>query len=198
MNETGSRSRRDWLKKGALALGGAASGVWLGGCAGLLGPLTVQVAQARLMEALGARFPFRERYLELFDVTAALPRLSLLPESNRLATDLDLSVAERLTQRSFRGGLGLSHGLRFEPQDTSVRLTGLRVERLAIEGLTGRLQEQMVRVANTLAGQLFQDLPVYRFSAAQLRGPQGLRLVPGDIRVTPAGLAIALNPARSG
>jgi hypothetical protein len=68
----------------------------LAGCAALFGPRTVDVSQAQLEELLARRFPLSRRVLEIFDVTVSAPRLRLLPEANRIATDFDLSSSDRL------------------------------------------------------------------------------------------------------
>lgn len=187
---TVEEGRRAWMKWVALA-GGASL---LGGCAGGVWPRTVSLSEDDLMRMLAGRFPFRERYLQTLEVTVGGPKLRFLPQSNRIATEMRLMAAERLLNRSWEGRIGLSHGLRYEPSDLSVRLTQLQVDRLDVSGAPSALESQLTRVANLLAEQMLQDYPVHRFRPEDLRGLKGLRYVPAGIRVTSSGVAINLEP----
>ena len=194
--EKTDEGRRAWMKA-AIAVGGA-GGLLLGGCASVIGPRTVTLSEDRLMEVLGRRFPFRNRYLQTVDVLVATPRLHFLPESNRIATELQLTASERLLNRSWRGVMGLSNGLRFEPSDTRVRLTELRVDRLDISDGGDLMERQLARVAIPLAEQMLHDVPIHRFRSEELRGAvRGLQYWPGGIQVTRSGVEITLNPSRS-
>lgn len=190
MHENTGEGRRAWMRTMAL-LGGASL---LGGCAGGIRPRTVSLSEDHLLRMLAGRFPFRERYLQTLDVTVGMPKLRFLPQSNRLATEMRLTAAERLLNRSWEGSIGLSHGLRYEPSDLSVRLTQLRVDRLDVSGAPSALESQLARVANLMAEQMLQDYPVHRFRPEDLRGLQGLRYVPAGMRVTHSGVSISLEP----
>ena len=62
----------------------------LAGCAGLSGPRNVTLSQADLQSLVERQFPLQRRLLEVIDVNVARPSLRLLPERNRIGTDLDL------------------------------------------------------------------------------------------------------------
>lgn len=192
MQHDTDQDRRSWMRT-ALALGG---GALLAGCAGMIRPRTVSLSEAYLMEVLRGRFPFRNRYLQTLDVAVGLPRLRFLPESNRIATEMRLDASERLLNRAWQGMIGISHGLRYEPQDRSVRLTELRVDRLDVSGAPSLLESRLAQIAMPLAEQMLRDYPVYRFKPEDLRGLQGLRYVPAGIRVASSGLVINLEPDR--
>jgi hypothetical protein len=129
----------------------AAGATLFAGCAGLFGPRTVEVSRVQLEELLGRRFPLTRRVLEIFDVTVSAPRLRLLPEANRGATDFDLGSTDRLLRAQHRGALALSFGLRFEASDNTLRATQLKVERLQIDGAPAPLQRQLERLGTLLA-----------------------------------------------
>lgn len=192
MQHDTDQDRRSWMRT-ALALGG---GALLAGCAGMIRPRTVSLSEAYLMEVLRGRFPFRNRYLQTLDVAVGLPRLRFLPESNRIATEMRLDASERLLNRAWQGMIGISHGLRYEPQDRSVRLTELRVDRLDVSGAPSLLESRLAQIAMPLAEQMLRDYPVYRFKPEDLRGLQGLRYLPAGIRVASSGLVINLEPDR--
>ena len=78
-----SVSRRRWLIAALVPLA-------LAGCSALqTGPRHLDISEAQLLSRIAARFPVKQRYLGLFEVTLERPRLRLLPEENRLGTEVD-------------------------------------------------------------------------------------------------------------
>lgn len=176
--------------------GTAAAALLLAGCASVLGPRTIVVSEAQLLEAIARKFPFGIRLLDSVQFAAVSPRLRLLPEENRIATELDLNALEGLGGRPLKGTVGLSYGLRFEPADASIRLAQVRLDRLdfGTGTMASLLQGQGGRLAAALGERLLDGLPVYTLKPEDAERIRGHGYVPGDIRVTPAGLAITLQP----
>lgn len=173
--------------------------VWaLAGCAALLGPRTIEVPEARLQQAVARQFPLRSRFLDLLDIEVATPRVSLRPESNRLGTEVDLSIGERLLKTPYRGTLAFSYGLRYEPGDHTVRLTDLHVERAELREAAGpggaAVQRQLDRAGGAVIEKLLGEPVVYTLSEKDLDAVQRQGYRPGDIRVRPGGLTITLLP----
>ncbi len=167
---------------------------WLGGCAALFGPRTVDVSQAQLEELLSRRFPLTRRVLEVFDVTVSAPRLRMLPEANRIATDFELSSTDRLLRSQHRGALALSFGLRFEPTDNTLRVTQVKVERLQIDGAPALLQRQFERLGTLLAEQGLDDQVIHTLRPKDVEAVEGRGYRPSELRVTPHGLRVTLLP----
>ncbi len=94
-----------------------------------------------------------QRVLEIFDVTVSAPRLRLLPESNRVATDFDVGSSNRLLRSEQRGELSVSFGLRFEAADNTLRATQVLVERVQIDSAPATLQRQLERLGTLVAEQ---------------------------------------------
>lgn len=181
------RSRRVVLLL-ALCLAG------LSGCVSLLGPRTIEVPEAQLQQLLARQFPFNNRFLELLDVTVTAPRVTLLPDTNRIGTELEVSASDRVFKNPLKGSIALNYGLRFEPSDNTVRLANVRVERFRIDGAGGSLQDQVNRLGALLAEQLLKDMVIHTFKPEDMRSAQGRGYEPGDIKVTPRGLSFTLNP----
>ena len=139
------------------------------GCTSWLLPQAIDVPEARLQEALGRRFPIVRRLAEGIEVTVAMPRLTLLPELGRIAIELTMSGGEGLLKQPLAGVAVASCGLAFDAASQSVRPVEVRIERLHFDGLPSALERGVERLA--AAG-----------------------VVPGPIRVTPAGISIALVP----
>ena len=181
--------RRGWMA-GALI----AAAVWLAGCAALVGPRDVEVSQAQLQQAIERRFPIERRYLELLDVTVAAPRVSLRPETNRLATEFEVLVSDRVFHGQHRGTIGLNYGLRFEPGDNSVRLTNVRIDRFEIDAAPALLRQQLDRLGTHLAEQTLNERAVYTLRPKDVEAVQSRGYRPSEIRVTSSGLVITLLP----
>ncbi|MBP6494217.1 MAG: hypothetical protein KA287_08275, partial [Rhodoferax sp.] len=82
--------------------------VALAGCAALSpGPRSYTISQAQLLELIAKRFPFNERVAELLDLQALAPRIKLLPDTNRIATEMELNLSERLLRSAFQGSLSM-------------------------------------------------------------------------------------------
>jgi hypothetical protein len=177
----------------------AALGSWLLACTGApllssLAPGSVTVSSERLQEAISQRFPIKQRLAEVLELEVLPPRLSLLPDSNRLATEIDLNVADRLIGGRYRGSMALDFGLRFEPSDNTIRMTGARVNRVSLAGVPEPYQTAIARNAPRLAERLFDNRVLHQFSDKDLRLVNGIGLEPGEITVTPQGLRVSLVP----
>ena len=182
--------RRGWMVGAAVM----AAAVVMAGCAALMGPRDVEVSQAQLQQAVERRFPIERRYLELLDVTVAAPRVLLRPETNRLATEFEVLVSDRVFHGQHRGAIALNYGLRFEPSDNSVRLTNVRIDRFEIDGAPALLRQQLDRLGVQLAEQTLNERPVYTLRPKDVEAVQGRGYRPGDIRVTSTGVVVTLLP----
>jgi hypothetical protein len=177
----------------------AALGSWLMACTtapllSSLAPGSVTVPSERLQEAIAQRFPIKQRLAEVLELEVLPPRLSLLPDSNRLATEIDLNVADRLIGGRYRGSIALDFGLRFEPTDNTLRMTGARVNRVSLAGVPEPYQTAIARNAPRLVERLFDNRVMHQFSDKDLRLVNGVGLEPGEITVTPQGLRVSLVP----
>ena len=159
-----------------------------------LAPHSITVSPAQLQQALGQRFPLRQRLAEVLELEVLAPRLSLLPASNRLATDTDVNLGDRLLGGRYSAALGMDFGLRFEPRDNTIRMTGAQVRQLGLTGVPEPYQSALARQLPRLAERWFDDRVLHQFSAQELSLVNGLGLTPGEIRVTPQGLRVSLVP----
>ncbi len=167
----------------------------LSACTDLFGPRTVEVSQARLQEIIARRFPIDKRVLNAIDITVDSPRLTMQPESNRVAIEVALRAgSEGAVSAQVNGSLLVSEGLRFEPSDNTVRLVDVRVEHFAIDGLPGNWQRQLDRLGKPLAKALLDDQVLYALRPKDIAALEGRGVRPADLRVTATGLSITLLP----
>lgn len=154
------------------------------------GPRNVTLTQADLQRLIERQFPHQRRVLELIDVTVARPTLRLLPERNRVGTELDLSATERLSGRTVRGSLALDYALRFEPADASVRMTQVQVQEARLDLGGGPLSGSGARVGALLAERLLDDFVLYRADAQRIERMRQAGIAAADVAVTARGIEI--------
>lgn len=183
-------------RRAALSALTFAIAVGLAGCAGLGGPRNVTLSQADLQRLIERQFPHQRRVLEVIDINVARPTLRLLPERNRIATDLDLAASERLTGRNVRGSLSLDYALRYEPGDASVRMTQVRVQDAKLELGGGPLSPSSARVATLLAERVLDDFVLYRADPERLKQIQRLGINAAEIAVTERGIELRFTEPR--
>lgn len=149
-----------------------------------------RVSLQQLEQALQERFPLRHPVAGLFDVVLAVPRLRLLPEANRVASELPVQVAGPALRRSYSGELGLDFGLRYEAADRTLRAHDVRVQSLQVPGLTGQAAALLQQAASDLAAQALLEVVLHRLQPRDLALTDAMGLQPGAITVTRTGLVI--------
>ncbi len=168
--------------------------LWLAACAGPFGPKTITLGERELARLIEKQFPFERRIFDVIDVRVATPRVTLLPESNRVATELDIATHERLFGRSQRGQIAMDYGLRYDETEQAVRLNDVRVNRLTLDGLSAQGQSIGNRLGSVLAEAMLNDMILYRFKPEDLNKAEGRGYRPGAVTVTARGVEITLVP----
>jgi hypothetical protein len=182
------RMKRKWLLSLAawMALGGA----------GLLAlpdaraQPSYTVSSEQLQEAVAQRFPMRYPVAGMLDLTVQAPRLRLLPEENRLGTEMVVKAAGPALRRIYAGTFDLDFALRYEASDQSIRAYQLRVNSLRFAGLPPGPSELLEAYGPALAEQALYEVVVHRLRPQDLMLADGMGLEPGAITVTAKGLVI--------
>lgn len=172
-----------------------AGGGLLASCASIVGPRRIELPQARLQAGLERRFPLHNRMLQLFDVQLTHPQLTILPEIDRVALGLDVSVAPPLLRQSWHGSMALSGRLVLDASRNAVFLTDTHLDRFDIDGIDADRARDLGHAADVLVNQLVRDVAVYSFRPDDLRYA-GIQFVPTHLETTPGALVVTLEPVR--
>lgn len=166
------------------------------GCSALGGaPRPVMLSQQRLSDRLTAQFPYRNRYLDLVDVELRSPQLRLLPETNRLGTQLEFEMGSALLgEKPVLGRMDLTYGLRFQGSDGTVRMTDVRLESLDLPKVAPHMARRLNGVGGLLVEGLLQNLVVYQVKPDDLESASRAGYQPGPITVLKEGVQMALQP----
>lgn len=173
----------------------AAVAVLLASCAGLIGSREVELPLTTLQDALNRKFPFNSRYLEIFDIQLSNPRMTLQPDTNRVVTTLDASIAPPFLNKSWKGSFAMSGMLALDPARSAIVLAEPRMDRFAIDGVDAAYTNQIARIGGLLAEQIFRNVPLYTFDADQFRYA-GVRFMPSKITTKSNGLVVTFEPAK--
>jgi hypothetical protein len=153
-------------------------------------PPSYQVSLEQMQQALAQRFPRRYPLAGLLDLDVQAPRLRLLPEQNRLATEMMVQAAGPALRRSYSGTFDLDFALRYEASDRSIRAHQLHVNSLRFADLPPRPAELLNAYGPALAEQTLQDVVLHTLRPQDLALADVMGLQPGPITVTAQGLTI--------
>ena len=167
----------------------------LGGCAGMLGPRSVEVPLQRLQASIERKFPFDQRALELIDIRLSNPRLTLQSDSNRVSATMDASVQPLFTSRVWRGSFTLSGLLQLDPARRAVMLAQPQIDQIAFDGLEPVLAAQVARGGGLLVAQVLRDMPLYTFGAEDFRYG-GSHFLPTKITTNSRGIVVTFEPVK--
>lgn len=183
--------RRTGMKLGlaALALFG------LSHCANLAGPRDIPVSLEKLQAQLNQRFPSNSRYLEVFDVSLGQPKITFLPEQNRIQFDLAITIAPPFTSKRMHSFVSLSGGLKIDNVRKGVMLADPRVESLKLDGVDAVMGRQFSKLGNHALERMFQDTPLHRFKDEDLQ-VAGVQFVPVGITIQQQKMLIHVEPVR--
>ena len=152
------------------------------------------ISAAALQDAVDQRFPRRLRLGGLLELTVRTPVLQLLPDANRVATDMVVVASGPALERPAIGEFDLDFALRYERSDQTLRARGLRVRSLRVSGLPAPYPGIIDGLGPVLAQQVFGEIVLHRLRPADLALADGLGLEPDTVTVTPDGLVIGFAP----
>lgn len=173
----------------------AVIGLLLISCATLMGPRDVNLPQSKLQASLDRKFPFTQRYYQIFDVTLRNPQLALLPETNRIGLNVDAVLAVPFANKSWQGNMALSGGLLIDQARQAIVLTDTRIDRLNLQGMDNAYAGQLAKIGDQLTRQFLDNLPLYNFKADDFQYA-GARFTPTRITTGSNALVVTFEPAK--
>jgi hypothetical protein len=143
----------------ALLAGGATLWYFLGREDGL----TIRITQQQIDEALAEKFPKKETYLILLEATFLNPRVTLLPELEkiRLGADVEVTLLGLDEDDALTGSLDVLTDVRYEPNSHSFFLHEPVIEKLVIQDLPEKYLRVLSNQALELSIDSVESTPVY-------------------------------------
>ena len=196
VEQVGRRYRRRAALRMASAAGALCAGVLavLSGCTSLLGTHDVDISESQLGVLMARQFPMERKVMEVIDLNITNPVLTLIPQSNRVGTELDVTAIDRVFGSTALGHVRLDYGLRFQSSDHTIRMTQVRVRDLTLSSGSNNLHGTAQRIGGLVAENALENLVLYRMKPAQADEMDRLNLVASPITVTPLGLHMTVSP----
>ena len=194
---------RRYRRRAVLRTSVAASALWAGvlallallsGCAGLIGSHDVDISESQLTLLLARQFPMERKVMEVVDLSITNPVLTLIPQGNRIGTELDVAAIDRLFGNTASAHVKLDYGLRFQPSDHTIRMTQVRVRELTLASGSSNLHGAAQRIGGLVAEGALENLVIYRMKPAQTDEMDHLDLMTSPITVTPQNLHMSVSP----
>ncbi len=158
------------------------------------GPAGHRVSTTQLQHLLAQRFPLRYPVPGLLNLDLQTPRLTMLPEQNRLRAEMPVVAAGPALHQPHQGSFDADFALRYEASDRTVRAHRLRLGRLRFPTLQATVVELLNTYAPALAEQSLNEVVLHRLQPQDLRAIDAIGMQPGSITVTKDGLVIGLVP----
>ena len=118
------------------------------------------------------------------------PRLTLLPERNKVNAVADVQASGPLLQQSRQGMFDVDFALRYEPSDRTLRAHQMQVNALRLDGLKPPAADLLARYGRQLAEQSLGEVVLHTLEPKDLALADGLGVQPESITVTPQGLVV--------
>src|ERR1700761_5027077 len=152
--QVGRRYRRRTALRMASAAGALCAGVLglLSGCASLIGTHDVDISESQLSVLMARQFPMERKVMEVIDLNITNPVLTLMPQANRVGTELDVTAIDRLFGSTALGHVKLDYSLRFQPSDHTIRMTEVRVRALSLSSGPSHLHGAAQRIGGRGGG----------------------------------------------
>lgn len=155
-----------------------------------------KVTVEQLQQAVAQRFPRRYEMSSLLNLQVQAPRVRLLPEQNRLGTEMVVDAAGPALTRPSTGTFDVDFALRYEASDQTLRAHQIRLNALRLDDMAPGPAALLQAYAPTLAAQALKEVVLHKLRPQDLMLTDGLGLEPGSITVTAKGLTIALVPKK--
>lgn len=168
---------------------------------------SLTLSEAELQRRVERAFPMDRRLLDVLEVMVSAPRLRLIPDRNRVATELNISTRDRLFGGQWQGRIALESALRYEASDQSLRLSQVRVQQFNVDGVTGSgmgggggggggsmARAQAERLGSVLVERVLEGFSLYHLPPDKAAALQRAGVMPGEVVVNARGVEITLVP----
>jgi len=157
------------------------------------GQPSYKISAAQLQQAVRQRFPVRHQVEGFLNFDVREPQLRLVPQENRIASEMLVDIAGPALRRSYTGSLDLDFELRYESMDQSIRAHRLRVHSLRVSGMPQRTAEIIEAYGPKLAEESLHEVVLHRLRPQDLALADVMGLAPSTITVTSQGLTVGFE-----
>ena len=125
----------------------------------------VTITQQQIDDALQAKFPVTKTHLLIFRITYSNPRLTLLPDSNRIQVGLDAELNIKLLNEKLGGTALATSTLAYRNETKQFFLSNPEINKLSIQGIPQQYLDKATDFATAAAREYLQEFPIYTLKA---------------------------------
>ncbi|GAB4168378.1 MAG: hypothetical protein OHK0026_04170 [Rhodocyclaceae bacterium] len=177
-----------------LRVAALAAAVFVIGCASLLPSKEITLTGARLEELIAKHYAGTRSFLAIFDLQLANPKVSFVPEQNRVRAAMDVKLSNPLVGTPLQGSTVISGRLAYDAASRAIVLREPRAEAVDIRGVPERYAAPVSRIGTWLTDQVLKEFPLYTLGEQDLKSA-GVQYAPKDLRVERDRLTLTLVPA---
>ena len=178
-------------RKTLIAAAGWALALWID-------PLAAQpsyrVSREQLQQMLARHFPLRYAAAGLLELRIRTPDLRLLPEQNRIGSELVIEASGPALARGYSGFIELDFALRYEASDLTIRAHQIRVHSVRLPGLPRETAALIDGYARASAQRALLEVVLHQLQPRDLALADTMGFEPGGITVQADGLSIGFVP----
>jgi hypothetical protein len=152
-----------------------------------------KISTAQLQHAMAQRFPMRYPVAGLLELTVKTPHLRLLPERNRLVSEVEVEAGGPALRRNYTGAFDLEFALRYEPSDQSIRAHQLQVRSLRLPGVPGDTVALLQAYLPELAREAMGEVVLHKLRPQDLALPEAMGLQPDTMTVEQDGVLVRFS-----
>jgi hypothetical protein len=147
-------------------------------------------SQHQVQAAVQRKFPYHHSVNQLFDITLANPVVTLQPERNRLAVQLDVHLLSPLLRVPVNGSFTVSSDLAWDTAKHAIVLHSPSVDSVNLDGDAAAYTQQVEAVLAPAATNLLAGYAVYTLKPSQLQWIANYQ--PGNITVLANGVRVQI------
>jgi len=178
-----------------LLLGAAAIGAWLawqklGSEEGVVLTFTEEEIEERLEDKFPITEVIQEPLLLPLPVTVQAPEITFIPGTDRVKARITAEIDVIL--KKYSAGASFSCGIRYEPEDQSLRLINPVIEEIETSKLPEKYRKEIHLLATLLAQRYLNEKPVYHLNDEDLKD-HAARLLLKSVEVKDEQLVVRLG-----
>ena len=162
----------------------------LAGCtSNLFIPNQFSFTTAQMQKSLDKQFPVDKKYLGIFDLTIANPKVVTQPETKRLKLAFDAKVYTLGYNPVVNSSVNLTTDLAYDVAKHSVVLKNPRLDKVTFAGVSSGQAELLNQIVAVMVREQLEGVSIYTFKPEQLRY-LGTNVEPERLEITDVGVTV--------
>lgn len=153
----------------------------------------VVITQEQIDDTLAKKFPINKTHYLILNFTYTEPEVTLLPDNDRIQVGLNATLNIKVNdQPELSGRITIACGLRYHQDTQSFFLTGTKIEKIDIQGIPPKYQQQATLIASQYLKERLEEFPVYTLKATDTK-KAAAKLLLKDVKIKAQEVHVTLG-----